>query len=488
MAMRTLLIPVLALLFSMAGYCDTIIVPDDQPAIQDAILIAMDGDTVLVKPGTYTENINFKGKAITVKSIQGAGVTVIDGNQDQSVVTATTGEGPDSVLDGFTLTNGYAVMDGGGIWCISSSPTIKNNIIAYNYAPIFGGGMFLANSSSEIKNNAITHNDAGYFGGGICQYYCDVMISGNVIMENTAKQGGGIWIDKQCSTRVINNWIAFNESTHGWGGGIGIQQGDGIPTMFPRLINNTIMNNVNSDPQGKGGGIYCSGSIEVTVINTILWGNAAPQGKELYIEPFMGNNAALSISYSDVEGGTASIYVDPSCTLDWGMGMIHEDPLFVDAGNLDLHLTYVSPCRDAGDDSVLAVPVDFEGDPRIAYGHVDMGADEFYTHLYFMGNAAPGGEIRLIFTGNPETEPVGFWVGSALLEIPLTTTYGDWWNLWWLDLSYPFAGPIVLPPLPSNGVETLSGNLPLTPPGPYTLHFQGMIGCSLTNLARMNIE
>jgi hypothetical protein len=79
-------------------------------------------------------------------------------------------------------------------------------------------------------------------------------------------------------------------------------------------------------------------------------------------------------------------------------------------------------------------------------------------------------------------------VGSAILETPLLTQYGDWWNEWWIDLSYPTVGPILLSPIPSNGVQVLPGTLPASIPGPYTLYFQGMLGSSLTNLSTLKVE
>src|SRR4030081_3664850 len=70
----------------------TIHVPRDQPTIQAGINAAINGDTVLVSPGTYFENINFNGKAITVKSSAGPAVTIIDGSSINPPVTFSTNE------------------------------------------------------------------------------------------------------------------------------------------------------------------------------------------------------------------------------------------------------------------------------------------------------------------------------------------------------------------------------------------------------------
>ena len=124
------------------------------------------------------ENINFQGKAITVKSRYGAEVTFIDGgnpvNPDyRSVVTFNNCEGSDSVLDGFTLTNGS------GNW---------NHNLLQEY---HGGGIFCWESSPMITSNTITGN-SGYFGGGIFGYWgSSPTITYNTIKENSASIGGG---------------------------------------------------------------------------------------------------------------------------------------------------------------------------------------------------------------------------------------------------------------------------------------------------------
>jgi hypothetical protein len=83
-----------------------ILVPEEIGTIQGAIVSAVDGDRVLVEPGTYFENINFLGKAITISSTEGPEITFIDGGGVDSVVTFNTDEGPESVIKGFTIRNG----------------------------------------------------------------------------------------------------------------------------------------------------------------------------------------------------------------------------------------------------------------------------------------------------------------------------------------------------------------------------------------------
>src|SRR5918994_3461679 len=145
-------------------------VPLDKPTIQGAIDAAAAGDSVLVAPGTYVENINFHGKAITVESEQGAQATIIDGNLAGPVVTFTSGDGRASILRGFTLQGGDAsgqVLKGGGVRIDGSSPTIQANVITNNRACDSGGGIDADFSSALIEGNFVTNNTQfGCSGGG----------------------------------------------------------------------------------------------------------------------------------------------------------------------------------------------------------------------------------------------------------------------------------------------------------------------------------
>ncbi len=99
-----------------SGFAETLRVTSDHNTIQKAIDAASDGDTILVDPDFNYENIDFLGKAITLKSTDGPEVTTIDGSfltrgrDFGSVVSFTSGEGPDSVLDGFTITGGIGTV------------------------------------------------------------------------------------------------------------------------------------------------------------------------------------------------------------------------------------------------------------------------------------------------------------------------------------------------------------------------------------------
>ncbi len=148
-------------------------------AIQTAIEAANSGDTVLVHPGRYYENVDYIGKSLTVYSLEATtgdstyiSSTIIDGNQSGSCVAFRSNE-DNATLRGFTITNGigYPIMDdlhrGGGIliYC-TGQINIQNCVITNNRSGI-GGGIYLVQSSLFLSGLQIYDNYAIAHGGGI---------------------------------------------------------------------------------------------------------------------------------------------------------------------------------------------------------------------------------------------------------------------------------------------------------------------------------
>src|SRR5688572_24547444 len=207
-------------------------VPADHSTIQAAINAAAPGDTIEVAPGTYVENLNFLGKAIRVTSVEGQGaqVTIIDGNQNGSVVTFVSGEGPQSVLNGFTIRNGNATgsaLRGGGVRIENSSPTISGNIITNNIAGDGGGGVSSSFGSPVIQGNFITqnHQRTGWSGG---------------------IGGGGVSIGGASAAQLLNNAIFGNSWSTANGGGVSL-----FAAGNPVLRNNLITNNSAGSQGGR---------------------------------------------------------------------------------------------------------------------------------------------------------------------------------------------------------------------------------------------
>jgi len=451
--------------------------------IQDGIDAAQTGDEVLVSEGTYLENVDFLGKAITVMSAAGPARTIIDGSNPassdfESGAIFKNDEGPDSVLEGFTILNGegskcsgYSDRCGGGIYCFGASPTIRGNIVTANKAR-YGGGIFCYDSAAWIDGNTITlnNNTAMQDGGGV---YCRAdsttdfpTITGNVISFNeTDHWGGGIYcLD---SNAVIANNVIFRNVAKNRGGAIACRG-----TSAPLIVNNTIVANSADD---NTGGIHCQDSAAPSITNTILWANTAPEiGDESSNDP--------TATYCDIENGTGQPW--------FGAGCIDENPLFVEEAVDDYHLTWTSSCKDTGDSTASGLPaIDFEGDPRPALAAADMGADEFYYHLYAMGAVAPGGTISRIRAIGGSGMAVALYMSTSLQDPPQSTSFGD------LYLTVPFEGYWRLGQVGADGLLTLQ-DVPV--PGAWNsgeiYYFQALIGSwhnpytAISNVMTLEVE
>jgi len=186
----------------------------DAPSVQAGIDSANVGDVVLVGPGTYYENLDFFGKDITVKSVMGPKVTILDGSsRDSSVVVFKRGETSNAVLEGFTITGGTGSRmprretsrEGAGVYCYEGSPTIRNNWVIGNRTlnnHELGGGMLVGTAFTDsrwseplVEGNVFTENEAAGNGGAIgCMAPSRAVIRGNVFRNNRCgADGGAIW-------------------------------------------------------------------------------------------------------------------------------------------------------------------------------------------------------------------------------------------------------------------------------------------------------
>lgn len=296
-----------------------IYVPMDYNTIQEGIARSWDGGTVWVADGVYSgvgnRDIDFRGRAITVRSENGLESCIIDCNGTEADpyrgFLFVSGEGPNSVLSGFTITNGYgpkyAVVGfpesvGGAIVCYGSSPTITGCRMEGNGAHLGGAVYCLEGSSAVIENCSVSGNWAEFMGGGVyCTNSSLALRRSSIVGNLTMYLGGGLLFDDHSSASLLNCTVAGNSVTDGY---------------------------------GEGGGIFCLWYSETTVANSILWGNSAAFGAEISIRETCCPSQ-VRVSYSDVEGGEGAAFVVENCTLEWGVGNIEADPCFVEPGYWD---------------------------------------------------------------------------------------------------------------------------------------------------------
>ncbi|HUU96526.1 MAG TPA: right-handed parallel beta-helix repeat-containing protein, partial [Phycisphaerae bacterium] len=239
---------------------------------------------------------------------------------------------------------------GGGIFCSDSQLTITGCTILENAAGYFGGGVKSMNYTNLIiAESTISRNVAGREGGGVyCHVSSPTMINCAIIGNAAWQHGGGVFCDFEGRATISNSTVAGNATV--WkGGGICCFYGGATVT------NTTIVGNT---AYAYGGAFYCRLSDDdSTVANCVLSGNAALLGPEIAIACQTGLGT-FTISYTDVRGGEAGVYVHGVCPFTWGPGNINADPLFVDPDgpdddpntwqDNDLHLSGGSPCIDAG--------------------------------------------------------------------------------------------------------------------------------------------
>ena len=464
------------------------VIPDSYGTIQAAIDASIDGETVLVRDGTYTgagnKNLDLSGKAITVCSEYGPASCIIDCENFDRGFYFHCDETNTTVVDGFTVKNGNS-GPGGAIYCSHASPTIINCILINNIESVGnGGGGICCDTANPMIKNCRIENNSGALGGGLrCISYSSPTIINCIISNNTATGTGGGFYCADHSGPVIENCTVSGNSTGEYGAGLlfynnsnaiikscliseniatsdcsGVycsndsdvliqnslicnntagEDGGGIGcySCAPTISNCTIAGNSGY----RGGGIYVSQNAIATMDNTIIWGNSATSaGHQVYVN----STATITLTYctvSNVNNGVDDIESLGVFNFNTSMNL---DPEFINATTGNYRLSGTSPCIDAGDNSLVpaGITTDLDNDLRLRDGNnpldgtatVDIGCYEHRTWKEVLTGPTARNYPAMTYDSKRVVCVIfGGWTSAA-------TTLKDTWT-WngsdWIDVS-----------------------------------------------------
>jgi len=324
--------------------------------VQDAMDAATSEEVIWVAEGTYT---NASGIATREVLLMKDGVEVYGGfiaNENSLSERGNPADNPavldgenlsyhvvvsasDARLDGFTVTRGNASGAdpndrGGGMYNYLHINLVVANCTFRDNSGTIGAAMFNESLVPTIINCVFTNNSATSVAGAIYNLLSSPVITNCVFYSNSAESLGGAIVNEESLPLYINCVFAGNSA---------------------------ILN----------GGAMLDSDSNSTLTNCIMWGNYAPTGPVVSVySTTIGDPYTLTISYSDVQGGQASVFVGADCTLNWGADMLETDPLFLNAPDFwDVTTAAGSTTTVVVADATLyavgdVVEIDNDGTPR----------------------------------------------------------------------------------------------------------------------------
>ena len=273
-------------------------------------------------------------------------ICVLGDNTDNSY-HVVRGGGTDStaILDGFTVKNGSAngaafsgqPREGGGIYNVNSSPTLRNLVLTLNSAAdIGGGGMYNQGSNPRLTNVTFTANSANNLGGGMYNLNSNPVLTRVRFTSNTVGDPGGAGMYNNNSSPKLTS-VTFTTNTAGAEGGGIYNANNSNPALAkvtftgntaitgggmsnesssPKLTNVTFIDNHATGSGQGGGGMFNNNISHPTLTNVTFTGNTtAGSGGALYnnsgSNPVL-TNVTISGNQAGAGGGLANQSSSPT--------------------------------------------------------------------------------------------------------------------------------------------------------------------------------
>jgi len=305
---------------------------DAYSCLQDALSIASNGDKIRVAQGIYKPDqgagVEAGDRETTFQLVSGV---IIEGGyagpaeQDSNVrdidlyetflsgdIGATDYEmdnsyhvvmgANDTVIDGFTITGGFAsdkgdpdlAGNGGGMFNLNVSPTVRNCVFVENSALNNGGGMANWQSSPTITNCMFIANDASH-GAGMMNWSSSPILNNCVFQDNFARvRGGALESKTNSSPKVTHSDFINNQAKDG--GAIWVNY-----NCFPKFEHCEFKDNTAT---GNGGAIYSSSTTGIALKDCRFSNNTTKSGSAVYC------NYVDTVEISNCSFGNNSVFIE----------------------------------------------------------------------------------------------------------------------------------------------------------------------------------